>query len=187
MRKRRTSTGVGVKATIRKQRRSLVKVEGSALHYDLGKPQVGLIPFEALVAEAKAMEYGAKKYSRDDWMKGMPITKLIDSCMRHLGKFRWQQTFDEESNLNHLAHARADLGILLWILDKLPHLDDRPEHVRRTPWAEKELAAFHERIAEAKLEMQRRKDAYEKPVKKRGRPKLTRRGRPSRRVLAARS
>lgn len=51
-----------------------------------GKGMPSLIPISALRAVAKRFEDGATKYGRDNWKKGIPVSRYIDALYRHL----WQ-------------------------------------------------------------------------------------------------
>lgn len=51
-----------------------------------GKGCPSLIPLEALRAVSKRFEDGATKYGRDNWKKGIPLSRYVDSLYRHL----WQ-------------------------------------------------------------------------------------------------
>jgi hypothetical protein len=51
-----------------------------------GKGNPSLIPLEALRAVSKRFEDGATKYGRDNWKKGIPLSRYVDSLYRHL----WQ-------------------------------------------------------------------------------------------------
>lgn len=52
-----------------------------------GKGLPCLIPVSALRAVAKRFEDGAEKYGRDNWKKGIPVSRYIDSINRHLWQF----------------------------------------------------------------------------------------------------
>ena len=121
------------------------KKEG-ALHFDLGKPKVSLIPYSALREEAYGMEYGVLKYSRDDWRKGMKLTRVAESTIRHMFNWLETETYDLESGLHHLANARASLGILIELLKTKPELDDRHEGVRKAPYTLEQVMEFRERL-----------------------------------------
>mgnify|MGYP003647294364 FL=1 len=49
-----------------------------------GKGMPSCIPTEALRAVAKRFEDGATKYGRDNWRKGIPLSRYVDSLYRHL-------------------------------------------------------------------------------------------------------
>ena len=52
-----------------------------------GKGRFDLLPCEAITRLAKHFEAGAKKYSDDNWRKGIPLNRYLDSAFRHLYKF----------------------------------------------------------------------------------------------------
>jgi hypothetical protein len=95
------------------------------LHFDTKKPPISIIPRQALEKEAQAFAYGAQKYGKYNFRKGIEYTKLLDSAMRHITAFSDGEDFDPESGESHLAHARANLGMLLFIMEMYPELDDR--------------------------------------------------------------
>lgn len=54
------------------------------------------------------MENGAIKYGDRNWEKGQPLSRYIDSALRHIQKF--MMGFRDE---DHLAAARWNLGALM--------------------------------------------------------------------------
>jgi hypothetical protein len=58
-----------------------------------GKGMPSLVPIEALRAVSKRFEDGANKYGRDNWKKGIPLSRYVDSLYRHL----WQLMEDDQS------------------------------------------------------------------------------------------
>jgi len=82
-----------------------------------GKPEMSLLPAEALFETAYVFAYGARKYSRDNWRRAPSHVPYIDAALRHL--YRHIEGFptplprDEESGLPHLAHAAACILIAL--------------------------------------------------------------------------
>jgi len=52
-----------------------------------GKGMPSLLPIAALRAASKRFEDGANKYGRDNWTKGIPLSRYIDSLYRHLWQF----------------------------------------------------------------------------------------------------
>jgi len=101
--------------------------EGS-FKLDAGKPQLDLIPFEALKAEAEALMFGANKYSRHGFKEGLLTSRLAAAALRHIYKWLAGADKDEESGAHHLGHARASLAMLLYVLEHKPELDDRYKH-----------------------------------------------------------
>ena len=71
----------------------------------------GKVPYSYLTDLPKALgslcrvfEFGAAKYARDNWKKGLYPQELLDSALRHIMAHR-TEALDEESKLPHLAHA----------------------------------------------------------------------------------
>ena len=93
-----------------------------------GKGRYDLLPFHAIERLAKIYECGGKKYGDDNWRKGIPLRRYLDSAMRHLCKAAQGQT-DED----HFAQAVWNLcglmetqfmvkqGLLPKELDDLPN------------------------------------------------------------------
>lgn len=95
------------------------------IKYDNGKPQISLLTRESLIAEARVFEYGAKKYSRNNYKKGMKWTRLLDAAFRHLIAFNSKEDFDEESKMNHLWHVKACIAMLIYYYELGIGEDDR--------------------------------------------------------------
>jgi hypothetical protein len=96
-----------------------------ALKYDDGKPPLSWIPREALVSLAKVMAYGADKYGKDNFRKGMEWRRLADASLRHLTSWVDGEDNDQESGLSHLGHAMFGLAVLCLYQTKGIGLDDR--------------------------------------------------------------
>jgi hypothetical protein len=94
--------------------------------YDHGKPQVHLVPDELVYGAARAFMYGAEKYSKWNWCKGLEWSRLRDACERHLRAFFAGNDFDEESGLHHLDHLAAAVGMLVAHVARGVGKDDRP-------------------------------------------------------------
>ena len=95
------------------------------IKYDQGKPPLSILTKESLEAEAVALGYGANKYGKDNYKKGMDWCRVIDACMRHLVAFNSKEDIDSESGLSHLAHAKANLAILIYYVENNKGKDDR--------------------------------------------------------------
>lgn len=123
-----------------------------------GKPQVHYVPYESIVMTSNAFTYGAgTKYGPYNWMKGIPFSEVYDALQRHLGKW-FSPLFsdiDEESGLNHLDHAGADLSMLQYYISYMKQyggFDDRPklQIKKSTYWKTlcRKLSEFFGRIAQ---------------------------------------
>lgn len=75
---------------------------------DAGKPRMSLVVggfSRAIEAVAEIGTYGAQKYTDNGWMD-VPngIERYKDAMMRHLFAFEKGETYDKDSELEHLAH-----------------------------------------------------------------------------------
>jgi hypothetical protein len=99
------------------------KTTGSKL--DGGKEPITLVPAEAILGMAKAMQYGAKKYGSHNFKGGIAHSRLVDACFRHLLALVRGEDTDIESGLPHTYHAAASIGMLIWMQENRADLDDR--------------------------------------------------------------
>ncbi len=67
----------------------------------------------ALNELAKVTEFGAKKYEEDNYLDGIDPRLLYDAAMRHIFKAMNGEVRDQESELDHLAHAAWNCLALL--------------------------------------------------------------------------
>lgn len=97
-----------------------------------GKGRFDLISPFVSERDAKHLENGARKYGDRNWEKGQPLSRYMDSALRHLNKFLMGHR-DED----HLAAARWNIAALMHTqhmiaLGNLPaELDDLPNWVER--------------------------------------------------------
>jgi len=82
--------------------------------YDDGKPPLDLLPTPFLAGAARAMAFGADKYGRENYL-GLENgeRRYVAAALRHVLAFRDGSTCDNESGLDHLAHAAACIAILM--------------------------------------------------------------------------
>jgi len=102
----------------------IVEDEGGN-HYDDDKPRVDLVPIQLILGAGRALGDGAEKYGADNFRKGIRTRRIAGSLVRHTLAWIDGEDLDEESGLDHLDHAAANLGMLMWTLDNRPDLDDR--------------------------------------------------------------
>ena len=86
--------------------------EGGMKH-DNGKPDLSLVPFIAVSTEALALGFGEQKYGRYNYTNGFQVSRLTAAALRHIYQYNSGETFDPESGLHHIGHARATLAMLL--------------------------------------------------------------------------
>lgn len=103
------------------------RTQAGAMRFDADKVDISLIPPEYLEELARVFMYGTKKYSRDNWRKGMKWSRMYNSAMRHIIAFWRGEKLDVESGLPHLVHAAWNLLALHWYTQQatLSVLDDR--------------------------------------------------------------
>lgn len=93
---------------------------------DEGKPRLSLVPTAAMWMTAQALTYGVKKHGKYSFKEnGFPTTVMADKVLRHMFEYLDGKDADDESGLHPLAHAAADLAILLDIIARNNHQDDR--------------------------------------------------------------
>lgn len=96
--------------------------------YDEGKFPLSYISRRANEQESRVLLFGASKYARWNWAKGMAWSRLLDAALRHITAYADGEDVDPETGISHLAHARCDLGFLLDYEVSHPELDDRRGH-----------------------------------------------------------
>jgi hypothetical protein len=90
--------------------------------HDKGKPDITLIPVEALTEVIKVLMFGAAKYGRDNWVKVPDLQNRYKAAMaRHTVLKPVDEEKDPESGLHHEAHAVCCL--LFMLQDKINKKD----------------------------------------------------------------
>jgi len=94
-----------------------------------GKGRFDLLPTIAIADLARLFEAGAKKYGDRNWMKGMPLSRYMDSALRHL--FKALEGHEDEPHLIqcafnvlacHQTRQMVRAGLLPAELDDVPSL-----------------------------------------------------------------
>ena len=93
--------------------------------HDTGKSPLGLIDRTAIEGLARILEYGAGKYSTNNWRGGLSYSRVYDAALRHLMAFIDGEDNDKESGLPHVDHAFCCLMFLSNFVHTRPDLDDR--------------------------------------------------------------
>ena len=96
-----------------------------ALRYNTGKRQWSLVDFKSLESMVEVLEHGCIKYSPHNWKKGMPVSEVSESLLRHMFAFLSGQDKDIDSNCDHLGHIMANAMFLSYIMREKSHYDDR--------------------------------------------------------------
>lgn len=102
-----------------------MSVERKGTKNDSNKPNIALIPKDALWGMASALSFGAKKYGKHNFRKGIEYLSLAAACQRHLTAWCDGEDTDSESGLSHLDHALASLAMLKFMEINRKEMDDR--------------------------------------------------------------
>lgn len=102
----------------------MANTSGGVKH-DQDKPPMELLPMESLEEIARVLAFGAKKYDKWNWSKGISYGRLCGAALRHLSAFLRGQDVDDESGLSHLSHLGCCVLFLIWMSKNRPDLDDR--------------------------------------------------------------
>lgn len=84
---------------------------------------IGFIPWNQC---AEVFEYGAKKYSAWNWLRGQAWSIPFACCLRHLSKIYNGEIVDSESTKTHLGHFLCNIMMLCYYETEYPEGDDRP-------------------------------------------------------------
>jgi len=102
-----------------------------------GKGRMDLLPVRAIIDVARIFENGAKKYGPNNWRKGIPLSRYMDSGLRHAMKYlRGDRDEDHLSqaiwNLMCLSETQSMIeeGLLPIELNDLPY---NPLEIQNNP------------------------------------------------------
>ena len=96
-----------------------------ALRYNEGKLKWSLVDWKSLEPMVRVLEMGAKKYAPYNWAKGMPVTEVSESLLRHMFAYLNGESNDKESKIEHLGHVMCNCMFLIHIMREKPEFDDR--------------------------------------------------------------
>lgn len=89
-------------------------IKGSTgIKFDSEKLDWTLMPWKELEQTLEVLEFGAKKYSRDNW-KHVEPARYEKAAMRHLISYVTGEKIDPESGKSHLAHLMCNALFLMW-------------------------------------------------------------------------
>lgn len=105
-------------------------IPAAAIKHDSGKRDWSLLPYDSLEEVVKVLEFGAKKYSRDNWKagEGFKYTRSFNALQRHMLAFMRGEDNDPETGISHLSHAMCNLLFMQHFVlnkDKYKNCDDR--------------------------------------------------------------
>ena len=95
------------------------QVRQSGMKFDSNKPRHSLLPKGAVNSVIEVLEFGAKKYSADNWQEvDNAKERYYNAAMRHIDLWWNGEKLDPETNVHHLAHAATNLFFLMWFDNK---------------------------------------------------------------------
>lgn len=118
------------------------KFEVAGKKNDSDKPDLSLIPTDALWGMAAALSYGAQKYDRHNFRNGLKYSRLVAATMRHLSAWNEGECLDNETSLSHIDHAMASLAMLKFMEVNRKDMDDRYITKKEVDIKQKALSSF---------------------------------------------
>lgn len=127
--------------------------EETGLRYNGNKPLLNFVMSapHALAGLASVMEFGSRKYSRDNWKKGLPHLEVVDSLLRHIAAYVSGEDKDSESGLPHVDHMLCNAFFLSELIRTHPHMDGR-EMPKPEPSCNGFIPDYHNVIANPYLQ-----------------------------------
>ena len=82
--------------------------------FDAAKPDYTLLPWDAVEQIVRVLDFGAKKYARDNWKHVVDADRrYLAAAFRHLAAHAQGEGTDPETGISHLAHAGCCVLFLL--------------------------------------------------------------------------
>ena len=81
---------------------------GSCRDTRQGKGRFDLMSPFVLQRDANLLEAGALKYGERNWERGQPVSRFVDSAMRHLNRY-----IVGDNDEDHLAAVRWNIGAIM--------------------------------------------------------------------------
>ena len=97
----------------------------TTMKWDSDKEPLAWIPAECMQGIAKVLAYGAAKYEKDNWRRGIPMSRYISAALRHIHAWNSGEDLDPESGMSHIDHAVCGLMFVQWYIKHRPECDDR--------------------------------------------------------------
>lgn len=119
------NTGPSAQDTIISDFNNKKAASSEGIKHDSDKPDLTLIPTEAIYQMGQAFTYGSKKYKRHNYRLGMNSSRQLAAALRHIYQHLDGEDLDPESGHSHLGHALASIAMAVYTLANHPQLDDR--------------------------------------------------------------
>ena len=99
-----------------------------------GKGDLSLLPYYSILELAKHFQRGSQKYDKNNWRKGIPLSRFFDSCQRHMAKIAMGYTDEphlEAALFNLMGYMetkkRIEMGQLPASLNDFPYVNMEPK------------------------------------------------------------
>lgn len=99
-------------------------MKNKADRFNEGKPQWSLVDFKSLEPMVRVLEFGAEKYDRHNWKKGLTTSSICESLLRHVFALMNGQETDPESGLPHVGHIQCNAMFLAYMKANRSDFDD---------------------------------------------------------------
>lgn len=106
--------------------------EEKSLRFNQGKTEWSLVDFKSIESLPKVLGFGAKKYARDNWKKGLDLNQILDSLSRHLFQLMSGEYLDKESGLPHIGHIMCNAMFYEYHYNKQKSADGSEEEGDKT-------------------------------------------------------
>lgn len=123
----------------------------SGLRYNEGKRNWGLLSWPAIQEIVKVLEFGAKKYDKWNWSKGLSWSQTFESLQRHLLAWYQGEDKDPETGLSHMAHVACNAMFLMHFILFKTGTDDRPGALRQGDSIEQQATTIGDAVEPAGL------------------------------------
>jgi hypothetical protein len=91
------------------------------------KPRLYLVPPSSILYQALGMQDGSSKYGPYNWrQKKVQAMIYVDAALRHIQAWIDREELAEDSQVHHLGHALATIGIIVDAMTSGNLIDDRP-------------------------------------------------------------
>lgn len=98
---------------------------GNRFNQDKSPLSIMLEAKHAIEGCSEILKFGAEKYARGNWRKGLNHTEICDSLLRHMSSYLAGEDNDPESNLPHVDHILCNALFLSEMTRTHADLDDR--------------------------------------------------------------